>query len=456
MTVDILAEEVMEDLGPALVARGGPLHPRFRGVAVDSRLVERGFLFVALPGQRHDGHHFLEEAVSRGAWGVLVSRPTYGWEGVTVFQVRDTLEGLQRLAAGRRRRHPQLTVVGITGSVGKTTCKELTAAVLARRYSVLKSPGNLNTEVGLPLALMGLEAHHHVAVLEMGMFARGDIALLCRLANPQVGVVTNVAPVHLERLGSMGAIAAAKGELLESLPREGVAVVNGDCPWTRRVASRTRARVVTFGLGPTCQVRGQDVRGEGLAGFRFRLCTPQGEIDVRCPMPGRHNVYNALAAAAVGLCLGMELPEVATALSQARTHLRLQVLPGPHGSTIIDDSYNASPPSVLAALALLAETPGRRLALLGDMLELGDYDVEGHRLVGEEAGRVVDVLVVVGERAHLVAAAARRGGRARVMVVRDKQEAAAVLRKELGPGDHLLVKGSRALALEEVVEALRS
>ncbi len=450
----VLGWEVLEDLGPALVARGGPLHDRFTGVSVDSRQVGEGHLFVALRGQRHDGHDFLGEAVAHGAWGLVVSRPTYDWEGVTIFQVRDTLEALHRLAAGRRRRHPALTTVGITGSVGKTTCKELTAAVLARRWAVIKSPGNLNTEVGLPLTLMGLEAHHQVAVLEMGMFARGDIALLCGVAGPQVGVVTNVGPVHLERLGSMGAIAAAKGELLEALPPEGVAVVNGDCPWTRRLTARTRARVVTFGLGPSCQVRAEEVRGQGLAGFSFRLVTPQGQAMVCSPMPGRHNVYNALAAAAVGLALGMELPEVAAALAEARPKERLRVVPGPRGSTIIDDSYNASPPSVLAALDLLAELEGRRLALLGDMLELGSYEEAGHRLVGERAGRLLDVLVAVGERARLLAEAAR-GGKAQVVMARNKEEATEILRRELGPGDYLLVKGSRALALEEVVEALR-
>jgi len=452
---DISLQEVLENLGPALVARGGPPHPRFRGVSVDSRQVEDGHLFVALRGQHHDGHDFLAEAVARGARGVVVSRPAYGWEEVAVFHVRDTLEALHRLAAGRRRRHPALTVVGITGSVGKTTCKELTAAVLARRLPTLKSPGNLNTEVGLPLALMALEAHHRVAVLEMGMFARGDIDLLCRLAAPQVGVVTNVGPVHLERLGSLGAIAAAKGELLEALPPQGTAIVNGDCSWTRRLAARTSARVVTFGLGPHCQVRAEDVVGRGLSGFSFRLVAPVGEAVVHSPMPGRHNVYNALAAAAVGLALGMELEEVAGALAEARTDLRLRTVPGPRGSTIIDDTYNASPASVLAALDLLSELEGRRLALLGDMLELGSYAEEGHRLVGERAGRLVDVLVLVGEWAEVMAQAARRGGRAQVTVAASKGEAAEALRRQLGPGDYLLVKGSRALALEEVVEALR-
>ncbi len=451
-------QQVTRYLEPVLVARSAARIEdlTFTGVAIDSRRVSPGELFLALPGERHDGHQFLAEAVSRGARGLVVSRPVVEpYRDVVTFQVSDTLQALQRLGAGCLADHPGLQVIGVTGSVGKTTCKELIASVLSARYRVLKSTGNLNTEIGLPLSLAGLEAGHQAAVLEMGMTARGDIALLCRIAPPCIGVVTSIAPVHLERLGSLGAIAAAKGELLEALPPDGVAIVNGDSPWAHRLAARTRARVVFYGLSPQCQVRGEGLESHGLDGISFYLCARGERVPVRSPMPGRHNLHNLLAAAAVALEMGMTLEEVASALACARTDLRLRVVEGPRGSTIIDDSYNASPPSVLAALDLLGELPGRRLALLGDMRELGPADEEGHRQVGVRAAATTDVLLLVGERAPLMAEAAREAGHRDVRVLLDKEEAAALLARELQPGDYLLVKASRALALETVVEALR-
>ncbi len=448
--------EVAQDLGPALVACAGPLDgPPFAGAAIDSRRVQAGALFFALRGERHDGHDFIPQALAAGASGLVVSRPLSDPPaGVTVYHVTDTARALQLLAAARRGRHPHVPVVGVTGSVGKTTCKELVAAVLARRYRVLKSEGNLNTEVGLPLALLGLRDEHQVAVLEMAMFARGDIALLCRIARPRLGVVTNIGPVHLERLGSLEAIAAAKGELVEALPPDGLAVINGDCPWAQRLAARGPAPVVFYGTSPQCDVQGEVLESRGLEGFSFRLRWRGREATVRSPMPGRHHLHGLLAAAAVGLALGMEWEEVVGALACARSDLRLRVLAGPRGSTVLDDSYNASPASVLAALDLLAETPGRRIALLGDMLELGEAALDGHRQVGAHAARTTDVLLVLGEMASVVAEAARAAGHGDVRLPADKEEATAMLARELGPGDYLLVKASRALALETVVEAL--
>ncbi|GBD13248.1 UDP-N-acetylmuramoyl-tripeptide--D-alanyl-D-alanine ligase [bacterium HR24] len=448
---------VARDLGRELVACAGPLDAGpFTGAALDSRQVEEGSLFFALRGERHDGHDFLEDAVARGARGLVVSRPPSGVpEGVTVYLVTDTARALQALAAARRARHTELKVVGITGSVGKTTCKELVAAVLARRFRVLKSEGNLNTEVGMPLALLGLEQEHQVAVLEMGMFALGDIRLLCRIARPHIGVVTNIGPVHLERLGSVGAIASAKGELVEALPADGLAVINGDSPWAHRLAARGQARAVFYGMRQQCQVRGEVLASRGLEGFTFRLEWQGRAATVRSPMPGRHNLHNALAAAAVALALGMEWEEVVEALAAARSELRLRLVAGPGGSTIIDDSYNASPASVMAALDLLAEMPGRRLALLGDMRELGEVAEAAHREVGAHAARTCHVLLAVGEMARLVAEAARTAGHPDVRLLADKDEAIRVLARELRAGDYLLVKASRALALETVVEALR-
>jgi UDP-N-acetylmuramoyl-tripeptide--D-alanyl-D-alanine ligase len=448
--------EVAQDLGPVLVACAGPLEgPPFGGAATDSRQVRPGDLFFALRGERHDGHDFLPQALAAGAAGVVVSRPLPDLPpGATAYQVSDTARALQLLAAARRARHPDLRVVGVTGSVGKTTCKELVAAVLSRRYRVLKSEGNLNTEVGLPLALLGLEASHQVAVLEMGMFALGDIRLLSQIARPQVGIVTNIGPVHLERLGSLGAIAAAKGELVEALPAHGQAIINGDCPWAHRLGARGPAAVTLYGTARQCQVRGEVLASHGLEGFTFRLEWQGREATLRSPMPGRHHLHGLLAAAATALALGLDWPEVTEALACARSDLRLRVLPGPRGSTIIDDSYNASPASVLAALDLLSEMPGRRIALLGDMRELGAAALEGHRQVGAHAARTTHLLLLLGEMAPVVAQAARASGHPQVRLLQDKEQAVALLAAELGPGDFLLVKASRALALETVVEAL--
>jgi UDP-N-acetylmuramoyl-tripeptide--D-alanyl-D-alanine ligase len=345
-------------------------------------------------------------------------------------------------------------VVGVTGSVGKTTTKELIASVLAGKHAVLKSPANLNTEIGIPLTLLQLRDEHSLAVLEMAMYQRGDIALLARIAAPQIGVVTNIGPVHLERVGYFGAIVAAKAELVEALPADGLAVLNGDDARVAAFASRTRAPVVCFGLSPQCQVRAEGLRGRGLDGFSFRLVTDGGSADVDCPLPGKHHVYPALAAAAVALREGMSVAEIADSLASAGSDLRLARRPGPNGSTIIDDSYNASPGSMLAALDLLGELPGRRIALLGGMRELGSATAEGNRQVGQLAAERCDILYIAGEEAGDIGAAAEAAGLRAVRYVGSTEEAAEALRRELREGDFLLIKASRAIGLEAVVSAL--
>lgn len=444
------SDDVCEGTGTALVAARARAVSFARAV-IDSRQARPGDLFFALRGERHDGHDFVESALAAGAAGAVVERPVPVPGEAAVFHVSSAPEAIQRLAAYWRRRH-NVRVVAVTGSVGKTTCKELTATVLGRRFRVLKSEGNLNTEIGVPLTLLGLTAGHERAILEFGMYARGDIALLARVAAPAVGVVTNIGPVHLERLGHLGAIVAAKAELVEALPEDGLAVLNGDDPQVAALARRTRARVVYYGLSPQCDVRAGEVVSRGLDGFSFRLSCPAGAIDVSCPLPGKHHVYPALAAATVGLNEGMGLEEIAAGLAEARPDLRLRVLPGPGGSVIIDDSYNASPASMLAALDLLAELPGRRIALLGEMRELGAEEEEGHRAVGRRAAAVCDRLFVCGEQARPLAEAASAGGlEARWL---ESGEAADALRRELGRRDYLLVKASRAMGFEAIVDAL--
>ena len=426
----------------------------FSGVAIDSRQVQPSDLFIALPGEHRHGREFIPDAISRGAAGVIAEKqPRDLPHDVCFFQVDNTLAALQRLAAYWRGKY-RVKVVGITGSVGKTTCKELTAAVLSSGYQVLKSEANLNTEIGLPLTLLQLRPEHEQVVLEMGMYGLGDIRLLCQMARPQIGVVTNVGPVHLERLGTLEAIAQAKAELVESLPVDGWAVLNGDDPLVAAMAERTSARVALFGESPQCSVRGTVLSTSGLEGISFRLTCDDESVDVSAPLPGRHNLYNALAAATVGLADGLSLQKVAAALATADVLLRLRVLSGPQGSTILDDTYNASPASMLAALDLLAELPGRHLALLSDMLELGTFEEEGHCLVGERAAQTTDILYTVGERGRIIGEAAQAAGHQDVRFLASKEAAAAAIRETLSEGDHLLVKASRAMALETVIEEL--
>ncbi|MBF6598962.1 MAG: UDP-N-acetylmuramoyl-tripeptide--D-alanyl-D-alanine ligase [Dehalococcoidia bacterium] len=449
----ITAKELATALRPQLVTAPdvGPL--RFRHAVVDSRTAGRGDLFVALPGERVDGHDFVADAARHGASGAIVTRAVAA--PLAQYVVGDALAALQALATRRRAERSRVKVVGVTGSVGKTTTKEIIASVLATRYPLLKSEGNLNSEIGLPLVLLELTRRHRRAVLEMGMWAPGEMAQLCAMAKPDVGVVTMVGPVHMERLGTIEAIAREKAVLPASLPPSGVAVLNADDERVAAMASNTRAHVVTFGMTPDADVRADDVESHGLAGARFTLVHGGEREPVYSHLPGRALVHNALAAAAVGLVDGLTLPEVAQALTAAPASVRFRTLGGAGGATIIDDSYNASPASMLAALDLLAETPGRKIAVLGDMRELGAAEAAGHREVGLRAAAVADVIIAVGALGRIIGEAARDAGHADARIVADACEVAPTLRPELRRGDHVLIKASRALALESVAEELR-
>jgi len=451
----ITAREIVETLGPLLREHRPGRVSRFRRPAIDSRQTGRGDLFVALTGEHADGHEFVPDAVAKGARGVLVQRaPGTLSPEVAVFAVPDALAALQRLAAGRRERR-RARVVGVTGSVGKTMTKELIAAVLESKHEVLKSEGNYNTEIGLPLMLLELTRRQRRAVLEMAMRAPGEIRTLCEIARPDVGVVTNVGPSHMDQLGSLEAIAAAKAELVDSLPEAGVAVLNADDPLVRGMAERTSARVVLYGTSPDPEVRATDVASRGLDGVTFTLRWRDAHATVRLPVPGRHNVANALAAAAVGLDDGMSVDEVAEALGRAQVEMRIRSLQGRGGSTLVDDAYNASPASMTAALDLLAEMEGRRIAVLGDMKELGTAEEEGHQSVGRHAARVADVIHTVGELGGVIAAAAREAGHRETCEWPSKEAAAKALSADLGPNDVVLVKASRAMAFETLVEELK-
>ncbi|HHW41550.1 MAG TPA: UDP-N-acetylmuramoyl-tripeptide--D-alanyl-D-alanine ligase [Syntrophomonadaceae bacterium] len=429
------------------------------GVAIDSRAVEPGQLFFAFQGSRVDGHGFIGEALQRGAIGAVISKPVLVATDRPLIRVRDTCRALQDLARYYRNLF-RVPVVAVTGSVGKTTTKDLIAGVLSRRFSVLKTRGNYNNEIGLPLTLLQLTRRHEVAVLEMAMRGRGEIAALCRIGSPQVGVITCIGRTHLERLGSQEAIARAKGELLDALPPEGCAVLNAGDPWQIRLRERVKSRVLYYGESENCDVRALEVRLLGLEGATFMLRTPLGDAPCHLPFPGRHNVLNALAAAAVGHWFGLTPQEIAAGLASASmTGMRLEVKKGIRGSRIIDDSYNASPDSVKAALRLLAQVPDktRAVAVLGDMYELGTETVPGHREVGKAAAELkIDCLCTVGELAREIAFGACSAGMSPdlIHVFENRSQALEFLKSYLEEGDLVLIKGSRGIKMEEVSSAL--
>jgi len=444
---------------------------------VDSRQVIPGGMFVALPGTHRDGHEFVKEALARGATLALVARPVANcewldlregfdlraWQTFRVpgcLQVKDPLAALQQIARFWRRKMAQVRVVGITGSVGKSTTKELTAQVLMRRFHTLKNIGNFNNEIGLPLTLLRLTPGHERAVLEMGFYVPGEIALLCDIARPQIGVVTNVGVVHAERAGSQETIARGKAELVEALPPapQGVAVLNYDDPLVRVMAERTRARVFFYGLSPQADLWADQVEGLGLDGIRLRLHYRDETVVTKVPLLGRHSAHTVLRAAAVGLIEGLTWGEIVSGLRAGYTQLRLVAVRAENGALLLDDTYNASPQSTLAALNLLADLPGRRVAVLGDMLELGPYEHEGHWKVGLRAAEVAALLVTVGERARSIAEAARQAGMrpAEVHEVPTAEAAVNLLRDLLRPDDVVLIKGSRGMQMDRIVSALEA
>ena len=436
-----------------------------RSAAVDSRLVRPGELFVALPGERTDGHRFLREAVMAGAAALIVTaEPDFATLAVlgdvTIISVVDPMAALQAVASGWRARFEPL-VVGVTGSIAKTSTKEAIASVLTTHGRTLSTEGNQNNEIGLPLTLLRLDSEDVNVVLEMGMYAGGEIARLAELARPEIGVVTAILGVHLSRIGSIEAVENAKAELVEALPAHGVAVLNADDPRVRGLRARTPARVVTYGFAADADVGADQVRSAGIAGMRFRLRYPgQGGIEsvaASIPALGRLSVHNALAASAVGMAAGMRVDEIVSALAGgwSAPHRGQLVIAG--GVTIVDDSYTASPASMAAALDLLAGLPGRRIAVLGGMRELGDESEAGHLRTGALAAAVCALLVTVGSEATDIARGARDAGLApdAILEVLDRAEALTKLTTILRPRDVVLVKASRGAALDRLVEALQ-
>lgn len=465
-------EELREVISVKVLAGEQPgwTKQRIRRVSLDSRAVRPGDLFVAIKGERYDGHDFVAAAFARGAVGAIVHdrfpveprlmKAALKKSSPFLLGARDPLFAYQQLATHHRSRFA-IPLVAVTGSNGKTTTKEMIASVMAPRWKILKTEGNLNNRIGVPQTLFRLQPRHQGAVIEMGVDNLGQTTRLCEIAKPTIGVITNIGPDHLEFFGSLERSAQAKAELLDQLPPEGTAVLNADDGYFDYLASRARCPVVSFGFSPKADVRALDAKPDGRNGTIVRLLL-SGKVRhtiVHLHVQGAHNVANALAAAAVGVVLGLPGAVIAQGLARFRpVAMRSQVLVS-QGLTIINDCYNANPASMRAAVQLLADSEGtgRRIAVLGDMLELGPGGVRMHEEVGAALARLrIDVLLACGPLGRHLAEGARRGGmdRDHIMEAPDAAAAAVLVRELARPGDIVLVKASRGMKLEQVVQTL--
>lgn len=435
----------------------------FTGVTTDSRAVKPGELFVALKGGNFDGHDYCVKAAELGAAGVVVSRDVEGLPaGVSVFKVEDTLLAYQQLAHAYRLKQQGLKVFAITGSNGKTSTKDLLAACLAAKYRVVKTQGNFNNEIGLPKTLLSIQPDTDIAVVEMGMRGLGQIAELCRIAEPDSGLITNVGETHMELLGSMENIGKAKSEIVVDLPSDGFAVLNGDNEYVLAAAGKTKAQVVYFGLGENCDYRGSDIVTSAL-GTTF-TCTEKKSgksVSVRLQLIGEHNVYNALSAIAGAACYGVPLEDSAKALATARLTGSRQEIIYIGDITFINDAYNASPASMEAALKTLAEAKKaahgavRTIAVLADMLELGAISEDAHRRVGRWAvENGVDYVLTYGpEAAYISEEIKKLGGEG--CHYADRHGAADKLRQLATAGDIILLKGSNSMQVGKMLELFK-
>jgi UDP-N-acetylmuramoyl-tripeptide--D-alanyl-D-alanine ligase len=454
--------EILEATGGRLIS--GDHTTRFQGISTDSRTIQKGELFVAISGKRRDGHRFVPDAFDRGASGAVVSEAHVAsgsldlGKGQCLVVTPDTLRALGDLAAFRRKQS-KVSVVAITGTNGKTTTKEMTAAVLGQTFSVLKTEGNLNNLIGLPLTLFRLKGDHEWAVVELAMNHPGEIGRLAEICEPQIGVITNVGAGHLAGVKDVDGVMKAKGELLEALGEDGTAVLNIDDERICRLAERFDGRVVSFGIDSSAEVWAAPV-SQSLSGSSFDLCWYDGSVRVSLPIPGRGAIYNALAAAAVGYRLGLPMEEVKKGL-EAIVPMpgRMEMLTLSGGVHLINDSYNANPGSMALAIETLSSLKGngRGILILGDMLELGDHAESAHREVGILVTRSgADHLYATGEFAGVVAEGAGSAGMDPGSIfIGGHDEIVEAVKGRLGPGDWILVKGSRLMAMERVVEGLR-
>jgi UDP-N-acetylmuramoyl-tripeptide--D-alanyl-D-alanine ligase len=451
--MDPLTLSQIADYAKGTIAGGDP-NERILKLSTDSRTLQPGELFVALRGENFDGHRFVEKTGERKAIGAIVER---AWTGkappsLALVRVDDTLVAYQQIAVRYRQSLP-LKVIAITGSNGKTSTKDFAAAVLGHRFRVTKTEGNFNNHVGLPRTMLQASSQDEIAVWELGMNHPGEIAALAKLAAPDVAIITNIGIAHIEFMGTREAIAAEKGELAAAIGPQGTLILNADDPFSRDIARRTSAKTIFAGTKEGT-VRATDLR-QSASGSEFTILEGAHRCRAQLPVPGLHMVQNALLAVAAGRVFGLSLEDSAAGLASAPlTKARLQIKTI-HGVQFIDDSYNANPESVQAALRTLAEleADGRRIAVLGQMAELGKESERGHREVGEAAAALkIDQLIAIGEMAAAIANAAQNAGLENSRIVASPDEAAELLADETSPGDLVLIKGSRSARTERVLE----
>jgi UDP-N-acetylmuramoyl-tripeptide--D-alanyl-D-alanine ligase len=456
-------EEVLKATrGKLLQGEGNTL---FQGISTDSRTVTEGELFIALKGFRFDGHHYVLEALEKKAGGVVIEEDKVGdirWNGYrakAVIAVKDTLFALGNIALDWRRKY-RTPLVALTGSNGKTTTKEMIAACLETTFPILKTKGNLNNLIGLPLTLLTLTEKERVVVLEMGMNVPGEIRRLTEIAEPDVGLITNIQKVHLEGMESLERLKEEKGELFRKMRRDGTILVNQDDPRVVDLASDYPGQKITFGIEHPAEVMAKEIRLEGAEGTFFTLILEGEAMEIHLRLLGRHFIPNALSAIAVACLFGVEVKQVKEALENFKSiPMRMEIVPLKGGKTLINDAYNANPHSMELALETLVEAKGegRAIAVLGDMLELGNFTKEAHEQLGEKVSELsIDFLLALGEEAPIVVESAIRHGfpLERVRVVESHSEAISILKQMIQNGDWILVKGSRRMAMEKIVEGL--
>lgn len=456
-------EEVLKATGGKLLQGKG--NAFFQGISTDSRTVAEGELFIALKGSQFDGHHYALEALQKKAGGVLIEEDKVGdirWNGYrsrAVITVKDTLSALGDMARDWRRKYGT-PVVALTGSNGKTTTKEMIAACLETTFPILKTKGNLNNLIGVPLTLLTLTEKERVAVLEMGMNVPGEIRRLTEMAEPDVGLITNIQKVHLEGVGSLERLKEEKGELFRRMRRDGTILVNQDDPRVIDLASDYPGQKITFGIEHLAEVMAKEIRLRGAEGTSFTLILEGEVMEIHLRLLGRHFVPNALSAIAVACLFGVEVKQAKEAMENLPPFpMRMEVVPLKGGKTLINDAYNANPYSMELALETLVEVKGkgRAIAVLGDMLELGNFTMEAHQRIGQKVRELsIDFLFALGEEAPIVVESAIRHGfpMERARVVESHSESISLLRQMIQNGDWILVKGSRRMAMEKIVEGL--
>lgn len=461
----IAIEDILAPLSAQLLR--GDEKAQFTGVSIDSRAIKKGDLFFPFAGKNCDAHRFIIDALNNGAIASIAQKdwiiPNNFPENKALLLVDSVPLALQNLATYYRQYINPPYLIGITGSTGKTTTKDLVAGVVKQKFQTLKTQGNYNNDIGVPLTIFGLTKEHQVAVIELGMRGLGEIKELTDMISPNIGIITNVGETHLELLGTKENIALAKSELVEAIPADGTVVLNADNSHVKNMANKATARVIFYGLSKEADVWAQDIVSHGERGMDFTLVMGEEKVQIELPLLGLHNVYNALAAAAIGKVLNLSLSEIKKGLETVElTGMRLEIIDNRAGVKIINDAYNASPASMAGALRILSDLAKRRsgksIAILGNMYELGEEEKTSHRQMGELATKLgVNLLVAVGELASFIAQGALESGMEpeQVIVCSSNGEVEKKLPK-LESGDTILVKGSRSMKMEEIVDIFRS